>query len=177
MMGLGTTRNNPDYYAIEVFNEAFGGGFSSRLLRNIRMRRSCVLCWRRVGTRSRPSWHGQLAMAQRSGPRSNPIQALYAQIDDWRKNPISQEEIQRAKDTILNSFVFNFDSRQSPARAYGLRFYGYPPDFLERYRAGIESERRRRGAGGGKKSAQRPALVLVVGNTAEFDKPLSSLAR
>src|SRR5579863_7791298 len=31
MLTLGTTRNNPDYYAISVFNEAFSGGFSSRL--------------------------------------------------------------------------------------------------------------------------------------------------
>ena len=31
LVGLGTTRKNPDYYAISVFNEAFGGGFSSRL--------------------------------------------------------------------------------------------------------------------------------------------------
>lgn len=36
MLELGTTRDNPDYYAIQVFNEAFGGGFSSRLFKSIR---------------------------------------------------------------------------------------------------------------------------------------------
>src|SRR5262249_43090865 len=36
IVGLGTIRKNPDYYAIEVFNEAFGGGFSSRLVRELR---------------------------------------------------------------------------------------------------------------------------------------------
>ncbi|MGC1962928.1 MAG: pitrilysin family protein, partial [Candidatus Sulfotelmatobacter sp.] len=39
MVTLGITRNNPDYYAITVFNEAFGGGFSSRLFNDIRTRR------------------------------------------------------------------------------------------------------------------------------------------
>src|SRR5580693_8027441 len=39
MVGLGTTRDNPDYYAISVFNEAFGGGFSSRLFNDIRTKR------------------------------------------------------------------------------------------------------------------------------------------
>ncbi len=39
MIGLGTTRDNPDYYAISVFNEAFGGGFSSRLFNDIRTQR------------------------------------------------------------------------------------------------------------------------------------------
>src|SRR5580692_12816227 len=35
MVALGITRDNPDYYAINVFNEAFGGGFSSRLFNDI----------------------------------------------------------------------------------------------------------------------------------------------
>src|SRR5580700_837129 len=39
MVALGTTRDNPDYYAISVFNEAFGGGFSSRLFNDIRTKR------------------------------------------------------------------------------------------------------------------------------------------
>jgi len=36
MVALGTTRDNPDYFAITVFNEAFGGGFASRLFGDIR---------------------------------------------------------------------------------------------------------------------------------------------
>ena len=36
MVALGTDRRNPDYYAIEVFNEVLGGGFSSRLVQDIR---------------------------------------------------------------------------------------------------------------------------------------------
>src|ERR1022692_2374386 len=39
MVALGTTRDNSDYYAISVFNEAFGGGFSSRLFNDIRTKR------------------------------------------------------------------------------------------------------------------------------------------
>ena len=36
MLGLGIRRDNPDYYAVRVFNEVFGGGFSSRLMQSIR---------------------------------------------------------------------------------------------------------------------------------------------
>src|SRR5579864_881046 len=36
MNELGIRRDNPDYYAAQVFNEAFGGGFSSRLFKSIR---------------------------------------------------------------------------------------------------------------------------------------------
>ena len=50
-----------------------------------------------------------------------------------------EAELRKAKDDLLNSFIFNYDS---PEKVLGqqvtLAVYGYPPDFLERYRAGIE---------------------------------------
>ncbi len=36
MLDLGIERNNPDYFAVTVMNEIFGGGFSSRLFNNLR---------------------------------------------------------------------------------------------------------------------------------------------
>ncbi len=39
MVDLGTTRDNPDYFALEVFNQFFGGSFSSRLFSNIRSKK------------------------------------------------------------------------------------------------------------------------------------------
>ena len=58
MVALGTTRDNPDYYAISVFNEAFGGGFSSRLFNDIRTKRGTGLRRRRRHRHQlRPSRH------------------------------------------------------------------------------------------------------------------------
>ena len=36
IVGLGTERNNPDYYALAVMNEIFSGGFGSRLFQDVR---------------------------------------------------------------------------------------------------------------------------------------------
>src|SRR4030095_3400541 len=36
LVTLGTRRDNPDFYAITVMNEALGGGFGARLFSNIR---------------------------------------------------------------------------------------------------------------------------------------------
>ena len=47
MVGVGITRDNPDYYAVRVFNEAFGGGFSSRLFRAIRTEKGLAYARRR----------------------------------------------------------------------------------------------------------------------------------
>jgi zinc protease len=55
-------------------------------------------------------------------------------------------------------------------------FYNYPADFLERYRAGIEKVQAADVARVATKYLHKDKLaVLVVGNSADFDKPLTSL--
>ena len=102
---------------------------------------------------------------------------MYREIDDLQPHPVATDELKRAKDYILNSFVFNYDSPSKVLRErMAYEFYHYPPDFLERFRVGIEKVR--------SEDVMRVPLkyihkdqfsVLVVGNTQEFDRPLSSL--
>jgi zinc protease len=178
MVTLGTTRKNPDYYAIEVFNEAMGGGFSARLIQDIRTAQGLAYSvGGGIGTRFDHPGILQLAMGTKSGTTVESIQALYAEIDKLKTNPITDAEIARAKDSILNAFVFNFDTPDKVLRErMAYEFYGYPADFLERYRTGVEKVSTADVARVAAKYLHKDQLaVLVVGNTAEFDKPLSSL--
>ena len=178
MVELGTKRSNPDYYAITVFNEAFGGGFSSRLFGSIRSKKGLAYgVGGGIGTSFDHDGLVRIVMGTKSSTTVESIQALYDEIDGLAKNPLSDDEIRRAKDAILNSFVFNFDSPAKVLReqmAYA--FYGYPADYLERFRAGIEKVTPADAARAAAKYLHRDQLaVLVVGNAAEFDKPLSSM--
>jgi zinc protease len=178
MMDLGIRRDNPDYYATQVFNEAFGGGFSSRLFKSIRTAQGLAYgVGGGVGSAFDHPGITRISMSTKSASTLESIQALYKEIDALAANPISAEEIKRAKDSILNSFVFNFDSPEKVLRErMAYEFYGYPADYLERYRAGIEKVGKDDVARAAAKYLHRDKLaVLVVGNTAEFDKPLSSL--
>lgn len=178
MVALGTTRNNPDYYAIEVFNEVFGGGFSSRLIQSIRTAQGLAYgVGGGIGTHFDHPGILQLAMGTKSVTTIKAIQSLFAEIDNLSAKPVSDEEIARAKDTILNNFVFNFDAPDKVLRErMAYEYYGYPADFLERYRAGIEKVTTADVARVILKYLHKDQLaVLVAGNTAEFDKPLSSL--
>lgn len=178
MVGLGTTRDNPDFYAIEVFNEAFGGGFSSRLFRDIRSAKGLAYSvGGGVGTSFDHPGVVRLSMGTKSASTIEAINALFADIDRLSKEPISEDEIKRAKDSILNSFVFNLDAPDKVLRErMAYEFYGYPADFLERYRTGVDKVTPADVARAAAKYLHRDQLaVLVVGNTAEFDKPLSSL--
>jgi zinc protease len=178
LIALGTTRNNPDYYAIEVFNEAFGGSFSSRLFRNIRTAQGLAYAvGGGIGTAFDHPGILRLSAGTKSTTTIEAIQALYEQIDDLNKNPISDQEIQKAKDSILNSFVFRFDSPDKILRErMAYEFYGYPADFLEKYREGIDKVKSADVARVWPKYLHKEQLaVLVIGNSKEFDKPLTSL--
>src|SRR5207249_5001146 len=165
-------------YAIEVFNEAFGGSFSSRLFRNIRTAQGLAYSvGGGIGTAFDHPGILRLSMGTKSQSTVESIQAMYQQIDDLAQQPITQAEIQQAKDSILNSFVFNFDTPEKVLRErMAYEFYGYPPDFLEKYRAGIEKVQIADVARIPPKYLHKDQLaILVVGNTSEFDKPLASL--
>jgi zinc protease len=178
MTELGIRRDNPDFYATQVFNEAFGGGFSSRLFKSIRTAQGLAYgVGGGIGSAFDHPGIVRISMGTKSATTIESIQALYKEVDNLKQNPISDEEIKRAKDSILNSFVFNFDEPEKVLRErMAYEFYGYPADYLERYRAGIEKVGKEDVAAAAAKYLHKDKLaVLVVGNTTEFDKPLSSL--
>ncbi|MFZ0285703.1 MAG: pitrilysin family protein [Terriglobales bacterium] len=178
MVELGIRRDNPDYYAAQVFNEAFGNGFSSRLVQSIRTAMGLAYTvGGGIGTAFDHPGIVRLSMGTKSASTVEAIEALYGQLDKLKTDPISEDEIKRAKDSILNSFVFNFDSPEKVLRErMAYEFYGYPADFLERFRSGVEKVGPADVARVAAKYVHKDQFaVLVVGNAADFGKPLSSL--
>jgi zinc protease len=177
MVDLGTTRDNPDYYAIEVFNEFFGGGFSSRLFSNIRSKKGLAYAvWGDVGTEFDHPGILRLFLGTKSKTTAAAIDAFNVELDALKTNPATPEELTKAKESILNSFVFRFDSKEKVMRErMTYEFYGYPADFLEKYRAGIEKVTQQDVSRVAHQYVHKDQLaVLVVGKAADFDRPLSS---
>jgi zinc protease len=178
MVALGTTRNNPDYYAIAVFNEAFGGGFSSRLFNDIRTKRGLAYnVGGGIGTNFGHPGMLRFVMGTKSQSTIESVRAMDEDIDNLAKQPITEEEIKHAKDAILNAFIFRLDSPDKVlAERTTYEFYGYPADWLDKYPAEIQKVTAADVNRVAAKYLHRDQLaVLVVGNTKEFDKPLSSL--
>ena len=164
--------------ALSVFNEAFGGGFSSRLFNDIRTKRGLAYSvGGGVGTNFGHPGILQVAIGTKSQSTIEAIQAASEDIDNLSKQPITDDEIQRAKDAILNAFIFRLDSPDKIlAERMTYEYYGYPPDWLDKYQAEIKKVTASEVNRVAVKYMHRDQMaVLVVGNTKEFDKPLSTL--
>jgi len=178
MIGLGIERRNPDYFALQVMNEIFGGGFSSRLFMNLRTKAGLAYS---VGGGVGSGWDHQgltvLSIGTKSETTVEAIKGLWEQVDLLKKEAPSELEMKRAKDAILNSFIFNFDTPAKVLREQETyEFYGYPKDFLERYRAGVEKVTAADVLRVANQYVHKEELkVLVVGNASEFDKQLAVL--
>ena len=180
MVDLGTDRRNPDFYAIQVMNQLFGGGFSSRLFSNIRSKQGLAYdVGGGVGTAFDHPGIVRISMGTKSATTAAAIEALRHQIAEMVKGDVTQAEVKKAKDAILNSFIFEFDSKEKVlAERIRYEFYGYPPDFLERYRAGIEKVTPADVDRVARKYLHPDRLaVLVVGNAKDFDRKLDSFGK
>jgi zinc protease len=117
----------------------------------------------------------RLVMGTKSVTTAAAIDAFNVELDALKTDPATPTELTRAKEAILNSYVFRFDSKDKVLRErMAYEYYGYPADFLERYRTGIEKVTREDVARVADKYVHKDRLaILVVGKAADFDKPLS----
>ncbi len=172
------TRRSPDYFPIEVMNDILGVSSASRLYVDLRSKKGLAYA---VGGGIRvPFDHPgmlRLGMGTKSPTTVEGVTALKDELIGMVKNKATDEELKRGKDDILNAFVFNFDSKAKVLRErMAYEFYGYPADFLEQYRSGIEKVTAADVDRVAEKYLHPNRLaILVVGNDKEFDKPLSTL--
>ena len=178
IVGLGTERNNPDYYALSVMNEIFSGGFGSRVFQYVRTKLGLAYS---VGGSYGASYDHPgmftVAASTKSASTVAATQAMLHEIDLLKTQPPTPAEMKSAKDQVLNSFIFNYDSREKTLNEQvTLAFYGYPADFLDQYKEGIEKVTAADVTRVAQKYIDTSKLaIVVVGNQSEFGTPLTTL--
>jgi len=178
IVGLGTEQSNPDYYALSVMNEIFSGGFGSRVFQYVRTKLG--LAYEVGGEFSAAYDHPGIfygAVVTKSASTVPATQAVLEEIGRLKTNPPTPAEMKRAKDDQLNSFIFNYDTPEKTlSQQVVLAFYGYPSDFLEKYKDGIEKVTAADVTRVANKYIDVSKLAtVVVGNKAEIQPPLSTL--
>jgi len=178
IMGLGIDRRNPDVPTLAVMNEILGGGFASRLFQKVRT--ELGLAYEVGGGFSfaydHPGVFRVIALTK-SASTVEATKAAMAEIAGLNSRPFTQEELDRAKDNILTSFLFRYDTREKVlAERERLEFYGYPPNYLETYKAALEKVTVADLTAVAKKYVHPDKLaVLVVGNGPEIKPGLDEL--
>jgi len=178
IVGLGIDRHNPDVPSVAMMNDVFGGGFASRLFQTVRTRYGLAYAvggglsfgWDHPGT------FGAMVMP-RSEKTVEAVQRTYDVLNSLVTQPFTEEELKRAKDNILNSFLFRYDTKGKVlAERVRLEFYGYPADYLETYKTALEKVTVADLNAAAKKYIHPDKYaVLVVGNKSEINPGLDAL--
>jgi len=105
------------------------------------------------------------------------IEIMLKEIRRIMDQEVSDEELAKAKDGYLNSYVFNFESKaQILNRMLTYAYFGYPLDFTEKQKAAVEKVTKADVLRVAKKYLKPDKVqILAVGKKADFDKPLSTL--
>ncbi len=175
---LGGRFNDPDFYALNVMSEILGGGFTSRLFRRVRSDLGLAYA---VGAAWGAQYDYNGAFFVRCDTKSETtVKATQEILQELRRitqEPVTPEELKVAKESILNSFVFNFDTTgEIVRRLMTYEYYGYPRDFLDKFKAKIEKVMAEDVLAASRARLQPDKLViLAVGRQQDFDQPLTTL--
>lgn len=177
---MGIEKDNPDLYAVKVMNYILGGGgFNSRLMREVRSNRGLaysVYSYYQVGRRLPGSFVA--GCETKSESTFEVINLMREQMEIMRQQPVSAEELRLAKESLINSFVFAFDDiHDIVAQQMRIDFYGYPDNYLSGYRerlAAVTIEDVQHAA----RTYLHPdrQQLILVGDRASFDADTEHLA-
>jgi outer membrane lipoprotein-sorting protein len=177
---IGGLLNNPDYFALEVMNSILSGGFSSRLFSHVRSDQG--LAYAVFGAYgANYNYPGQFyaGCMTKSETTVKAVRSLLHEIEMMKKEEVTDDELALAKESYLNSFVFNFDTRGEVVnRLMTYEYYGYPKDFLEQTKTNIEKVNKAEVLRVAQKYLQPDKVrILVVGKDKDFEEPLSVLGK
>jgi zinc protease len=179
MMGhLGINRLDADIAESNVFNAIYGSGaFNSRLWREVRSNRGLAYSASGLVSSGRDLGLFYTFSMTKNQSAGEAISVIRDVIKDMAQNPVKPEELETAKKSEINSFVFRFENPQSLLlRTILQRMYGMPLDYNETYLAKIRKVDAAKVLEMGKRFFHPDQLViLVVGKKADLLEQLKKL--
>lgn len=137
----GIARDDPDFFAAYVLNEALGGGrFSARLMRELREKRGLTYgAYSYIANMDRADYiAGRLATAN---PRvGEAVAIIRAEWEKAAREGLGAEELAAVKTYLTGAYPLRFDGNGPIARILvGMQMMGYGPDYIATRNARIEA--------------------------------------
>lgn len=171
---IGSTRDNPDSYALEIMNDILGGGgFTSRIMSRVRSDEGLAY--------SAGSSYGmgvyypgafRASFQSKSASTSQAIQIVLDEINRIRTVKVSAEELETSKNSAIETFPRIFSTAAQIASTFAQDEYTKrPADYWDTYRQRIAAVT----ADDVQRAAQKyldpsKLVILVVGNIGDITK-------
>jgi len=132
---LAISRANPDFYPFQVMNYILGGGgFSSRLLDDIRVNRGLAYSVTSSFSPGLEPGPFSVSLETKNASAAEAVTQVMAEIKRIRSQPVTPEELKDAKSYLIGSFPRKMDSmaKRAGLMAY-VEAYGLGLDYPWRY--------------------------------------------
>lgn len=129
--GLDLRRDHADYPAVQMMNEILSGGMSARLFTEVRTRKGLAYSVRgqAMANYDRPGLF-YASVLTRNEQAIDAADAVKAEIVRLRDGGVTETELSEAREGVLNSHVFQYDSTTKILQQQmTYELYGYPADF------------------------------------------------
>lgn len=137
----GISKDNPDLHAVRLTNYLLGGGgFNSRLMREIRSNRGLAYS---IYSQLQPGRYLPELFVVSGETRNDAavevVRLVREILAELLTTTVSASELESAKSSLINSFIFAFENTHAVVtQKMRLRFFDYPEDYLETYQEQVE---------------------------------------
>ncbi len=175
---LGGELRDKDYPALEVMSDILGGGFQSRLFQRVRTEMGDAY---EIGANWGANYDHpglfSISGSTKSATTVETLKAIREEVEKIRTAEVSEEELNTAKQSALNSLVFAFDTRaKTLGRLLTYEYFGYPKDFIQQYQKALAAVTKADVLRVAREHLHPENFTTVaVGNPQNFGQPLDTL--
>jgi zinc protease len=170
-------RSDPDYLVATVGNTILGGGFTSRLIEELRIKRSLTYsAWSMFAARLLGG-DFRVGTFTKSPTTVETLQLALSVEDEFRRTPPDAKGLQKAKEYLSGQFPLRLESPEAlAARLAELEFHGLPEDELTTYQSRVRAVTAADVAAVAARDMPAPdrVAIVVVGKAAEVKAPLEA---
>ncbi len=172
----GVPRNHPDYIALQIGNQIFGGSFNSRLNMKLRANEGLTYGASSYFEPSRFAGIFEASTFTRTEKTAEAIQMLVDLLKEFRENPATDGEFEEAKAFLSGSFAIATETASSVAsRVLTAEVHGLGSDYWQKYRERLDKTTRAEVEAAVRRFLKPDRLsITAVGNAKEFAKALEA---
>jgi zinc protease len=161
---IGISRQDPDYYAVSIMNYILGGGgFTSRLMDNIRDNRGLAYDVHSMFSAQKEPGAFSVRIQTKNESANEVISETLKEIGKIRSEPVSEKELADAKAYLTGSFALRMDTSAKIAGILtSIEIYNLGLDYPQKYPAIIQAVTREDLLRVAKKYLDPNRMVIVV---------------